>query len=571
MSELLPSMQRRTFLRGVGLSLIAAPSFSLLSSCSKFLGKTPVIDLKGNRKVLSVDALEASPDGVKRLIYTYGGQLIGPTIRVKEGERLNITILNNLKVPTIVHWHGMHQPGTWKMDGVEDVSAPAIPPGGSFTYDFEATPAGTHWYHSHAGVQYADGLFGPLIVEEATPIAKYDREEILLINDWFHESAENIWQRLSTVGMTMTGESMSSGESMGSKGDAMKSMGGGMKSDASMSKSGSSISQGASMGKNGDSMGSGASMSNMGDAMSSGSSMSMAAESKPLATKGLDQLIATQWGSSQLDWGDVPFVSGLINGKGRAPNTQSPLTEVQIKEGEVVRLRLINGSSTYSLRFQIDNHPLTVIASDGQPLKPVTVDNLLIGIGERYDVLITGKGSGSHWIRATTGQNNSIKAVLRYGENAPKEPNNPPQDWRPRFLAPSQLINPKDVNLENIAFREIPMVLGGPEPVYRWSVNGEYYPDTKPIQIKKDEWIRMRFINRTGMEHPFHMHGHSFYSLGTPDELNLKNPPLKDTLNIWPNTEQVILWKANNPGHWIFHCHAEWHMAGGMASLLYIS
>jgi len=33
----------------------------------------------------------------------------------------------------------------------------------------------------------------------------------------------------------------------------------------------------------------------------------------------------------------------------------------------------------------------------------------------------------------------------------------------------------------------------------------------------------------------------------------------------------VILWKANNPGHWIFHCHAEWHMAGGMASLLYIS
>ena len=281
--------------------------------------------------------------------------------------------------------------------------------------------------------------------------------------------------------------------------------------------------------------------------------------------------IRDRWGSPELDWGDVPFVSGLINGKGRAPNTQSPLTEVQIKEGEVVRLRLINGSSTYSLRFQIDNHPLTVIASDGQPLKPVTVDNLLIGVGERYDVLIAGKGSGSHWIRATTGQNNSIKSVLRYGENTPKEPSNPPQDWRSRFLAPSQLINPKDVNLENVTFREIPMVLAGPEPIYRWSVNGEYYPDTKPIVIKKDEWIRMRFVNRTSMEHPFHMHGHSFYSLGTPDDLNLKNPPLKDTLNIWPNSEQVILWKANNPGHWIFHCHAEWHMAGGMASLLYIS
>jgi len=115
------------------------------------------------------------------------------------------------------------------------------------------------------------------------------------------------------------------------------------------------------------------------------------------------------------------------------------------------------------------------------------------------------------------------------------------------------------------------MVFAGPEPVYRWSVNGEFYPKTTPIQIKKDEWVRMRFVNRTNMEHPFHIHGHSFYILGTPDELNLKNPPLKDTLNIWPNAEQVIQWKATNPGHWIFHCHVEWHLAGGMASLLHIS
>jgi multicopper oxidase len=529
MSDLLPALRRRTFLRGIGLGIVAAPGFSLLSSCGSLLGRSPVIDLKGARKVLSVDALEAAPDGVKRQIYAYGGKLIGPTIRVKEGERLNIKILNNLKVPTIVHWHGMHQPGTWKMDGVEGVSGPAIPPGESFTYDFEATPAGTHWYHSHAGVQYSDGLFGPLIVEEATPIAKYDREEILLINDWEHESAEKTWQKLSTEGM-------------GAMGGMGAPMGG--------------------MGQSGGAMGTGA-MGQMG--------ATPAVDTKPLATKGLDQLIASQWGSPSLDWGDVPFTSGLMNGKGRAENTQAPLTEVQIKDGEVVRLRLINGSATYSLRFQIDNHPLTVIASDGQPLKPVTVDNLLIGIGERYDVLLTGKGSGSHWIRATTGQNKTIKAVLRYGDQAPVEPTTPPETWRERFLAPSQLASPKDVNLETVAYREIPMVFAGPEPVYRWSVNGEFYPKTTPIKIKKDEWIRMRFVNRTNMEHPFHIHGHSFYILGTPDELNLKNPPLKDTLNIWPNAEQVIQWKATNPGHWIFHCHVEWHLAGGMASILHIA
>jgi hypothetical protein len=53
------------------------------------------------------------------------------------------------------------------------------------------------------------------------------------------------------------------------------------------------------------------------------------------------------------------------------------------------------------------------------------------------------------------------------------------------------------------------------------------------------------------MEHPLHIHGHSFNSLGIPNELNLKNPPLKDTLNIWPNAEQVIQWQATNPGTWI--------------------
>jgi len=88
MADWMPPLRRRTFLKGMGLGIAAAPGFSLLSSCSNLLGKQPVIDLKGSRKVLSVDALEAAPDGFKRQIYAYGGQLIGPTIRVKEGERL---------------------------------------------------------------------------------------------------------------------------------------------------------------------------------------------------------------------------------------------------------------------------------------------------------------------------------------------------------------------------------------------------------------------------------------------------------------------------------------------------
>ena len=54
-----------------------------------------------------------------------------------------------------------------------------------------------------------------------------------------------------------------------------------------------------------------------------------------------------------------------------------------MKKGETVRLRLINGSSTYTFRFRIDGHPLTVIATDGMPVRPVTVDDFLLAVGER--------------------------------------------------------------------------------------------------------------------------------------------------------------------------------------------
>src|SRR5262249_45359963 len=100
------------------------------------------------------------------------------------------------------------------------------------------------------------------------------------------------------------------------------------------------------------------------------------------------------------DVGDIPFQSGLVNGKGRAPGPPGPLTTVAVGAGETIRLRLINGSSTYSFRCQIDGHPLTVIASDGSPVEPMVVDNLVFAPGERYDVLLKARGRGVHWIRA---------------------------------------------------------------------------------------------------------------------------------------------------------------------------
>jgi FtsP/CotA-like multicopper oxidase with cupredoxin domain len=106
---------------------------------------------------------------------------------------------------------------------------------------------------------------------------------------------------------------------------------------------------------------------------------------------------------------------------------------------------------------------------------------------------------------------------------------------------------------------------------YRWSLGGQYYPEADPIALRRGESIRFVFRNPTGMDHPFHIHGHSFHVLGKPGALNLEDPALKDTVNVPARSDLVVQWLADNPGRWFFHCHIEWHLATGMARVIEIS
>lgn len=73
----------------------------------------------------------------------YNGQVPGPAIRVREGQRLRITLTNRLSAPTTIHWHGVDVPIA--MDGVPDRPTPFVQPGETFVYEFVARPAGTRW------------------------------------------------------------------------------------------------------------------------------------------------------------------------------------------------------------------------------------------------------------------------------------------------------------------------------------------------------------------------------------------------------------------------------------------
>lgn len=107
--------------------------------------------------------------------WTYNGTVPGPELRVTEGDRVRVTLINHLPAATSIHWHGLRLPNA--EDGVAGVTQDAVPPGGTFTYEFVVQDPGTYWYHSHQDTlhQIPMGLYGVLVVAPRLgPV--YDRD-----------------------------------------------------------------------------------------------------------------------------------------------------------------------------------------------------------------------------------------------------------------------------------------------------------------------------------------------------------------------------------------------------------
>jgi len=115
----------------------------------------------------------------------YNGRIPGPELRLKEGERVRIVLNNALPEPTTIHWHGVDVPN--QMDGVPGVTQKPVQPGETFVYEFEVTPPGTRWYHTHfqEHKQLDLGLYAPLIIEPNKPDPfPFDREYTLVLAAW---------------------------------------------------------------------------------------------------------------------------------------------------------------------------------------------------------------------------------------------------------------------------------------------------------------------------------------------------------------------------------------------------
>ncbi len=129
-------------------------------------------------------------DGLKYHSFAFNGQVPGPLIHVQEGDDLTIHVTNMTALPHTVHWHGMYQKGTWKMDGVPAITQQPIEPGDTFTYKFKAEPSGSLWYHCHVNVNEhvaLRGMWGPIVVDPKEPTElekRVTKDFILMMNTY---------------------------------------------------------------------------------------------------------------------------------------------------------------------------------------------------------------------------------------------------------------------------------------------------------------------------------------------------------------------------------------------------
>ena len=422
-------------------------------------------------------------------------------IRVAAGDVLEATFVNDLTSANTVHWHGIALRND--MDGVHDLTQSVVEPGGRFTYRFTVPDPGTYWFHPHMGLELDRGLYAPLIVEDPKEPLVYDVDAVLMLDDWldgFGRTQEEVLQSLQQYG----------GHSgmMGGTGASTGGMGG-MSGHAGMGASGSS------------NAGTG---SNMG---------------------GLS--------------GDVAYPLHVING--RAPADRDV---VQVAPGQRVRLRLINAGSDTAYRVAVSGHRLTVTHADGFPVDPVEVDNVELGMGERYDVILTAQSGKFAVVARPIGKSDpAAEALLVTSDGSSAPPvGTSPTELSGRTLAYTDLAARDAVRLPGkTPDRTETITLTASMNGYTHGIDGASYPASAPILVREGERLRLKVVNATMMFHPIHLHGHTFQVVGA-------GSARKDTLNVLPMTTATVDVQADNPGQWMLHCHNTYHFETGMATVL---
>ncbi|WP_312963983.1 copper resistance system multicopper oxidase [Stutzerimonas nitrititolerans] len=314
--------------------------------------------LTGNDFDLFIGEIPVNITGAARTAMTINGSLPGPILRWREGDTVTLRVRNRLQEDTSIHWHGIILPAN--MDGVPGLSFHGIASDGMYEYKFDVNQNGTYWYHSHSGLQEQAGVYGALVIDAKDPEPfSYDRDYVVLLSDWTDENPDRVLAKLKKQSDYYNYHKRTVGDFI----DDVSEMG----------------------------------------------------WSAAIADRKM-------WAEMKMSPTDLADVSGytytyLMNGQAPDGNWTGIF-----KPGEKIRLRFINAAAMTYFDVRIPGLKMTVVAADGQYVKPVSVDEFRIAVAETYDVIVEPEDEQAYTIFAQsmdrTGYSRGTLAV-REGLSAP--------------------------------------------------------------------------------------------------------------------------------------------------------
>lgn len=226
-----------------------------------------------------------------------------------------------------------------------------------------------------------------------------------------------------------------------------------------------------------------------------------------------------------------------------------------------MRIRIINAGSDTAFRIALAGHRMTVTHTDGYPVVPTEVDALLLGMGERYDVIVTAGDGVFPLVAMAEGKNAVARALLSTGTGSAPDAGFQPSELTGTVGGVEHFTAAPQVTLESTPTDvALSATLSGGMMKYDWMINDRPFSDSKPLTVQQGQRATLTFSNASMMWHPMHLHGHTFQVMkpdGGPG-------PRKDTVIVLPMKRVTVAFAADNPGIWMMHCHNTYHQEAGM-------
>lgn len=507
--------------------------------------------------------------GKEKHAIAVNGQIPMPTLTFTEGDTAEIVVHNELDEATSLHWHGIFLPN--KEDGVPFLTQMPIKPGTTHTYRFPVIQSGTHWYHSHSGLQEQIGMYGSLVLkkQEHDPTFRKGIDDLpaipVILSEWTNYNPDNVnrmlhsandWAAIKKDATQSYFEAIKKGHFGTKVTNEWKRM---LAMDVSDIYYDKVLMNGAKETQ--------LSQFNAGDKVRlrisnggassyfwlkyAGGKITVVANDgndvEPIAVDRLiigvsetyDVVVTLPDNNTSYEFlattEDRTQSASLYIGAGIKQLT-SPMPRLNYFEG----MKMMNGMMKMDGSMNPMGMDMSLQKMDMNTVMYPEITGqqhtMKMGNDAAMEMDTDGSGHGDHQGHA---MNNSGIVTLNYS----------------MLRSPGKTTLPKDAPVRELRFE-----LTGNMNRYVWSLDNKVLAESDKILIKKGENVRIVLYNNSMMRHPMHLHGQDFRVLNG----NGDYAPLKNVLDILPMETDTIEFAANVEGDWFFHCHILYHMMGGM-------